>query len=192
MLSAPQPDAEVIALLDRVANRDAAALQLLYERCSSRLYGLALRVVRNAEHAEDVLQEAFLTIWRSAPTYRASLSPPLAWMGIIVRSRALDLLRRQRSAGAGQTQEFDDVMADTLPSAEPGPQQMAETSQQAWVLHQCLQQLAPPQREALSLAYMREMSHSELAERLAQPLGTIKTWIRRSLDKLRTCMENAG
>ena len=192
MLPAPLPDAELLALLDRVAQRDAAALQALYQRTAARLNGLALRVVRDAGLAEDVLQEAFLTIWRAAPDYRASLSPPMAWMGLIVRSRALDLLRRQRGEGAGKTQEFDELMADTLPATEPGPQQLAEASEQAWLLHQCLQQLAPPQREALSLAYMRDMSHSELAQRLAQPLGTIKTWIRRSLDKLRNCMENAG
>lgn len=189
---APPPDAELMTLLDRVADRDAVALQRLYERTSARLHGLALRVVRQPELAEDVLQEAFLKIWRSAPSYRASLSPPLAWMGLILRSCALDVLRRQRTAGAGQTQEFDDLLADTLPSDALGPEQLAEASEQAWLLHQCLQQLAPPQREAMALAYTREMSHSELAERLAQPLGTIKSWIRRSLDKLRGCMESAA
>lgn len=189
---APAPDLELVALIDRVANRDAQALQLLYEKSSARLFGLALRVVSDRNHAEDVLQEAFLTIWRSAAAYRASLSPPMAWLGVIVRSRALDHLRRQRTAGAGQSQAFDDTLAETLASADPGPSQLAEASEQASLLHQCLQQLAPPQREALSLAYLRDMSHSELAERLSQPLGTIKTWIRRSLDKLRTCMESAG
>lgn len=184
-------DAELLALLDRVAARDAAALQRLYQRTSARLHGLALRVVRQPEWAEDVLQEAFLTIWRAAPDYRASLSPPMAWMGLIVRSRALDLLRRQRAEGAGRTDAFDDDTADTLPASGPGPQELADASEQAWLLHQCLQQLEPPQREALSLAYLREMSHSELAERLTQPLGTVKTWIRRGLDKLRACMERA-
>lgn len=191
---APPPaavDAELLALLDRVATRDAAALQRLYQRTAARLHGLALRVVRQPEWAEDVLQEAFLTIWRAAPDYRASLSPPMAWMGLIVRSRALDLLRRQRAEGAGRTDAFDDDMADALPAHGPGPQELADASEQAWLLHQCLQQLEPPQREALSLAYLREMSHSELAERLAQPLGTVKTWIRRGLDKLRACMERA-
>ena len=182
----------MISLIDRVADRDAVALQRLYERTAARLHGLALRVVRNPELAEDVLQEAFLKIWRSAPTYRASLSPPLAWMGLILRSCALDVLRRQKTGGAGKTQELDALMEDTLPSAELGPEQLTQASEQAWLLHQCLQQLAPPQREAMVLAYMRDMSHSQLAERLAQPLGTIKTWMRRSLDKLRTCMENAA
>ncbi|SCK33522.1 RNA polymerase sigma-70 factor, ECF subfamily [Variovorax sp. HW608] len=186
------PDDELMALLDRLASRDATALQSLYQRTSGRLYGLALRAVRQTEWAEDVLQDAFLTIWRSAPEYRASLSPPMAWMGLIVRSRALDLLRRQRAEGAGRTQDFDEVLAETLPATQPGPQELADASEQALLLHQCLQQLAPAQREALSLAYMRELSHSELAERLGQPLGTIKTWIRRGLDKLRACMERAA
>ena len=77
-------------LLDRVATRDERALKLLYDLTASRLYGLALRIVANKEWAEDVLQESFLGIWRSAETYRDSLSPPLAWMGMLVRSRALD------------------------------------------------------------------------------------------------------
>ncbi len=184
-------DDELLALLDRVAARDALALQHLYQRTAARLYGLALRVVRQPAWAEDVLQEAFLTIWRSAPDYRASLSPPMAWMGLVVRSRALDLLRRQRTEGAGRTDALDDGAADALPAEGPGPQELADASEQAWLLHQCLQQLAPPQREVLSLAYLGEMSHGELAVHLAQPLGTVKTWIRRGLEKLRACMERA-
>lgn len=183
------PDAELTALLDRVGRRDTAALQQLYERTSSRLFGLAMRIVRQREVAEDVLQEAFLTIWRSAPDYRASLSPPLAWMGLIVRSRGLDQLRRQTADRAGLTQEFDEVLADTLPADAPGPMDLADASEQAWALHQCLEQLEHKQREVLSLAYLRELSHGELAEQLKLPLGTVKTWIRRGLEKLRVCME---
>lgn len=176
-------------LLERVAQRDAAALQLIYQRTAARLHGLALRVLRNNELAEDALQDAFLKIWRLAPDYRASLSPPLAWMGLILRSCALDLLRRQKSAGADRTQVLDSLLEESLAHDAPGPQQLAETSEQAWLLHQCLQQLAPAQREAMALAYVRDLSHSELAQQLAQPLGTIKSWIRRSLDKLRICMD---
>jgi DNA-directed RNA polymerase specialized sigma24 family protein len=86
-LSGDTPDAELIALLDRVASRDRQALHTLYQRCAGKLYGLALRVVGRADAAEDVLQEAFLAIWRNAGDYRASLSPPMAWLGLIVRSR---------------------------------------------------------------------------------------------------------
>lgn len=182
------PDAELTALLDRIARQDQTALRLLYERVSGKLFGLALRVLRQREWAEDVLQEAFLTIWRVAPDYRAALSPPMAWMGLIVRSRALDALRRQRADRTQLSQEFDQVLAETFESDAPNPMDTADASEQALALHKCLQQLENKQREVLSLAYLRDLSHGELAAQLKLPLGTVKTWIRRGLDKLRTCM----
>ncbi len=182
------PDAELMALIDRVGRKDEAALRLLYDRTSPKLFGLALRVVRQREWAEDVLQEAFMTIWRVAGDYRATLSPPMAWMGLIVRSRALDLLRRRTADRAQLTQEFDDVLAETLESDAPNPADTADASEQAWALHQCLSQLEGRQREVVSLAYLRDMSHGELAEQLKLPLGTVKTWIRRGIEKLRVCM----
>ena len=182
------PDTELIRLLDQVAEQDAQALKVLYERCSSKLFGLALRVVTNREWAEDVLQESFLNIWRSAGDYRASLSPPMAWLGLIVRSRGLDLLRRRAAERSHLTQELDDVMVDTMVGDSPCPMNTAQASEQAWALHQCMEQLENRQREVLSLAYMRDLSHSELALQLQLPLGTVKTWIRRGLDQLRMCM----
>ncbi|WP_414820386.1 RNA polymerase sigma factor [Variovorax sp. Root411] len=187
-MPAPSPDAELMALIDRIGRRDEAALRQLYDRTSPKLMGLAMRVVRQREWAEDVLQEAFLTVWRVAGDYRASLSPPLAWLGLIVRSRALDLLRRRTAGRAHLTQEFDELMADQFESDAPNPADTADASEQAWALRQCLSQLEGRQREVVSLAYLREMSHGELAEQLKLPLGTVKTWIRRGLEKLRICM----
>ncbi len=187
-MTTPVTDEELIRLLDRVAANDAAALKRLYEHSSSRLYGLALRVVRRHDWAEDVLQESFLTLWRTAGDYRASLSPPMAWMGLIVRSRALDLLRRRATERSNQIQDLDDSLAATLASDDPSPMDTVQASEQAWALHQCLRQLDPRQREVLGLAYLRDLSHGELAEQLRLPLGTVKTWIRRGLDKLRLCM----
>jgi len=187
-MTAPSPDAELIALIDRVGRRDEAALRQLYDRTSPRLFGLALRVVRQREWAEDVLQEAFLTVWRVAGDYRGTLSPPMAWLGMIVRSRALDLLRRRTADRAQLTQEFDELLADTLESDSPNPMDLADAGEQAWALHQCLQQLDDKQRQVVSLAYLRDLSHSELSEQLKLPLGTVKTWIRRGLEKLRVCM----
>ncbi len=181
-------DAELIALLDRVAAQDHAALKALYEQCASKLYGLALRVVTHRDWAEDVLQESFLTIWRSADNYRASLSPPMAWLGLIVRSRGLDLLRRRAADRSHLTQELDDTLADTLVSDSETPLDTAQASEQAQALHQCLVKLEKRQREVVSLAYVRDLSHSELATQLQIPLGTVKTWIRRGLNQLRTCM----
>ena len=181
-------DADMIQLLDRIALQDAAALKTLYDLCSSKLFGLAVRVVSNREWAEDVLQESFLSIWRSAGDYRASLSPPMAWMGLIVRSRGLDFLRRRASQRTHLTQEIDEVMADTLALDAPTPMDTAQASEQAWALHQCLVKLENRQREVVSLAYVRDLSHSELALQLKLPLGTVKTWIRRGLEQLRVCM----
>ncbi len=181
-------NAELIALLERLAQQDHAALKPLYDLCSGKLYGLALRVVARREWAEDVLQEAFLTIWRSAGDYRASLSPPMAWMGLIVRSRSLDFLRRRVADRSHMTQELDEVLIDTLPGDFTTPLDTAQASEQAWALHQCLRKLENRQREVVVLAYLRDLSHSQLAEQLKLPLGTVKTWIRRALDQMRLCM----
>ncbi len=181
-------DLELTTLLDRVARQDASALKVLYDRSASVLFGLAMRVVRNPEWAEDVVQESYLTIWRSAGDYRASLSPPMAWMGLIVRSRALDLLRRRAAERADRTDELDETLADTLEGDAPNPMDEVQASQQARALHRCLQQLEQAQRQVLSLAYLRDLSHHELAEQLRLPLGTVKTWIRRGLIQLRGCM----
>ncbi|RYX88905.1 MAG: sigma-70 family RNA polymerase sigma factor [Comamonadaceae bacterium] len=191
-MNAETSDGQLAALIDRVAFADEAALRQLYELTSSRLYGVAVRVVTNREWAEDVLQEAFLNIWRIAGDYKASLSPPMAWMGLIVRSRGLDFLRRRTSDRADSVQELDDVISETVAGDSPNPMDMAQASEQAWALHQCLNRLENRQREVVSLAYMRDLSHGELAEQLRLPLGTVKTWIRRGLEQLRACMARLG
>ena len=181
-------DCQLIALLDRVALADQAALKELYDMTSSRLYCVAVRVVTNREWAEDVLQEAFLNIWRIAGDYKASLSPPMAWMGLVVRSRGLDFLRRRTSDRADTAQELDDLISDTVAGDSPNPIDTTLASEQASALHQCLSGLDNKQREVISLAYMRDLSHAELANQLKLPLGTVKTWIRRGLEQLRGCM----
>lgn len=183
-----EADQNLIALLDDIARRDEAALKSLYELTSGKLYGLALHVLGKHEWAEDALQETFLQVWRTAADYHASLSPPMAWLGLIVRSRALDLLRRRKVDREHLRDDIDDGHADTLKSDTPDPMDTSLASQQAWALHQCLTRLENKQREVVSLAYLRDLSHGELAEQLRLPLGTVKTWIRRGLDQLRICM----
>ena len=182
------PDTQLIALLNQVATQDEAALRELYDLTSAKLYGLALRVVRNRDHAEDVLQEAYLNVWRIAGNYQSQLSPPMAWLGVIVRTRALDFLRRRASERADVTAELTDVMTDTVAGDSPNPADTALASEQAWALHECLSKLENKQREVVSLAYLRDLSHSELAAQLKLPLGTVKTWIRRGIEQLRGCM----
>ncbi|WP_420821458.1 sigma-70 family RNA polymerase sigma factor [Rhodoferax sediminis] len=181
----------MIALIDRLPAHGAdaqAALRELYDLTSAKLYGVALRVVGNRSWAEDVLQEAYLNIWRIAGDYRASLSPPMAWMGVVVRSRALDFLRRRASQRADQGQALDESVSDTVAGDGANPMDTTQASEQAWALHECLRKLEARQREVVSLAYLRDLSHSELAAQLKLPLGTVKTWIRRGLDQLRGCM----
>ena len=188
------PDEKMIALLERIGQgagpdgRAEAALRELYDLTSGKLYGMALRVVGNREWAEDVLQEAFLNIWRIAGDYRAALSPPMAWMGVIVRSRALDFLRRRASERADAGLELDEAISETVAGDSPNPMDTSQASEQAWALHECLRKLEARQREVVSLAYLRDLSHSELAEQLKLPLGTVNTWIRRGLEQLRGCM----
>jgi RNA polymerase sigma-70 factor (ECF subfamily) len=186
-MSAPT-DAELIALLDRVALQDPVALKHLYDGVSGKLYGLALRVVGQTEAAEDVLQHAFLQVWRTADRYRATLSPPMAWLCLIVRSRALDHLRQHATERGHARLVWDSDLADTLAGDDPSPPDTTQASQAAQALHGCLAQLDKRQREVVSLAYLRDLSHGELAQQLQLPLGTVKTWIRRGLDQLRGCM----
>jgi RNA polymerase sigma factor (sigma-70 family) len=196
-MAANSQDQHLIALMDRIAARagasgrhadSEAALRELYDLTSARLYGVALRVVTNRDWAEDVLQEAYLNIWRIAGNYRESLSPPLAWMGVIVRSRALDFLRRRTSERADAGLELTAAISETLAGDSPDPMDTSQASEQAWALHECLRKLEARQREVVSLAYLRDLSHSELAEQLQLPLGTVKTWIRRGIEQLRGCM----
>ena len=180
-------DAQLIVWLDRVASQDSAALRQLYDATSSKLYAIAMRVVGNVEHAEDVLQDAYITIWRVAGDYRAPLSPPMAWLGVIVRSRGLDFLRRRTAERALACQPVED-MADMLAADIDTPMDTQEASEQAWALHECLRKIEAKQRQVVTLAYFRDLSQSEMAAQLKLPLGTVKTWMRRGLDQLRTCM----
>lgn len=187
-MSTLHADSDLMNLLDRIAAQDDSALKKLYESTSSQLFGLALRIVRNRDAAEDVLQESYLSIWRGASNYRASLSPPMAWMGLIVRSRALDALRKRTTDRADLMNDIDDETAPDLEGDSPNPMDAADASQQAFALQHCLGKLDNKQREVVSLAYLRDLSHGELSEQLKLPLGTVKTWIRRGLEQLRGCM----
>lgn len=188
-ISTPSFDDNLIALIERVAQQDTAAMRALYDATSSKLYAVAMRVVSNTTHAEDVLQDAYLNIWRIAGDYKVSLSPPMAWMGVVVRSRALDFLRKRTSEKSLTGADIDDdTISDTLQGDSPDPMDASDASEQAWALHECLRKIEAQPRQVLTLAYFKDLSHGELAKQLKLPLGTVKTWIRRSLEQLRNCM----
>lgn len=179
---------ELAALLQRIGLGEREALRTLYARCAAKLFGLALRILVRRDWAEDVLQESFVNIWRHAADYRPQLAAPMTWMATIVRNRALDCLRRQRAERVAESVPLDDAHADTLADHAPGPADLALAGQQARALAECLKRLDPRQREVVSLAYLRDLSHSELAQVLSVPLGTVKSWMRRGLDRLRECL----
>ena len=179
------------ALLSRVAMQDSAALRTLYELTSAKLFGVALRILVKREWAEEALQESFVNIWRYAGDYREALAAPLTWMAAIVRNRALDFLRRQKGAasdGSALTTEWNETLDEVIAGDERDPAESALLSEQAKLLAICMSRLDASQRQAVALAYLRDQSHSEIAAQLSVPLGTIKSWVRRGLEKLKICM----
>ena len=179
-------------LLQAVAVGERQALRVLYDLTATKLFGLALRITGRRDWAEDVVQESFVSIWHHAGDYRPQLGAPMTWMTAIVRNRALDCLRRASAARVPQTVELEDGLGEWLADDAAGPAELAEASQQARALNRCLQRLEQPQRQAIMLAYLQDLSHAELAARLRAPLGTVKSWIRRGLERLRSCMEGAA
>ncbi|MGX0935832.1 sigma-70 family RNA polymerase sigma factor [Cupriavidus metallidurans] len=187
--SSPDTSTGLDVLLGRVALGDRLALRALYDQVVPKLFGLALRITRRRDWAEDVVQESFVSIWHHAADYRPQVAAPMTWMTTIVRNRALDCLRRAHTARLASAASLEDTPEADLADEHDGPAELAQASEQARALNRCLQRLDGPQREAVVLAYLQDLSHAELAARLRVPLGTIKSWIRRGLEKLRACLE---
>ncbi|KQV47155.1 sigma-70 family RNA polymerase sigma factor [Massilia sp. Root335] len=179
-------DDRLYHLLAAVALQDRKAFRALYDATSAKLFGVALRVLRKDELAEDAVQDAFVAIWHAASGYQPHLAAPLTWMVTIVRNKALDILRRARAGGADAQVEPDD--ADGLADTAAGPYELAQASRDARALADCMDTLAGRQRQAIGMAYLHDLSHSEVAGRLGLPIGTVKTWIRRGLERLRECL----
>jgi RNA polymerase sigma-70 factor (ECF subfamily) len=175
-------------LLAACARRDRAAFSQLYEATSAKLYGVALRILRREDWAEEVLQECFVSIWTHAPDYRAGLAAPMTWMTSIVRNRCLDWLRRPRAEVADE----DGAYTEGAESGNPGPLAALERVTEAQALTRCLGTLEARQRQAIALAFYDGLSHAELAQHLREPLGTVKTWVRRGLLRLRDCLGTQG
>jgi RNA polymerase sigma-70 factor (ECF subfamily) len=173
------------AVLARVAHSDEAALAELYDRYGRIAYSLALRVVRDRSLAEDVVQEAFLSAWRTAAGFRAERGKASTWLLTLVHRRAVDLIRREERRRGEPLPEDDTPHGETIDEA-------VWVREQRRVVQNALAQLPPEQREALELAYFGGYTQSELAERLGQPLGTIKSRMFTGLRRLRDLLADAG
>jgi RNA polymerase sigma-70 factor (ECF subfamily) len=170
-------------LLARTALGDRDAFRQLYEATRSKLFAVSLRIVRERSLAEEVLQDSFVSIWNHASGYARAKSAPVTWMTAIVRNRSLDVVRRAR-----EEPDVDDVLSANLADESASPPREAEDRAEAHTIRDCLAELDAEQRQSIALAFFHGLSHSELAEHLRRPLGTVKTHIRRGLARLKDCL----
>jgi len=171
------------AMLSAVALRDRAAFETLYRRTSPKLFAICLKVLRDRSEAEDTLQDVYVTAWNQAATFNPQLSSAMTWLGTIARNRAIDRIRRRR------TQPLDEAATEEIVDEAPTPAALAQLSEERQRLEHCLQALPDTQRHAIREAFFTGSSYAELAARMSVPLGTMKSWIRRSLMQLKTCLE---
>lgn len=172
-------EVELMDRLRRVVDRDEAALAFLYEVMAGRVYGLALRITRRAQTAEEVVEDTFWQVWRQAPRFDPERGSAAAWIMTMARSRALDALRR-----AGVEESLTDD-ADERPAEGDGPEDLVAATEAGSRVRQALQRLDPLPRQLVALAFFRGFSHEEIAVHTGLPLGTVKSHIRRALGRLK-------
>ena len=175
--------ARLTAALVRAGEGDRSALRTVYDATHAKLFGIVLRICRERQAAEDVLQDVYLTIWRRAGAFDPGRASPITWMATIARNRAID---RMRSSAIRRTEPEDAALevADESPLA---PELIAR-AQTATRLHTCLDTLEERQQTAIRTAFFDGLTYAELADRLTVPLGTVKSWIRRGMMKLKECL----
>ena len=180
-----EPSERLGQLLSRCALGEQAAFSELYEATSAKLFGIAFRILRREAWAEEALQEAYMKIWRNADSYNPGRGRPMTWMINVVRNQSLDLLRKAdyRAAEEEWSPEKDGRMSSDNPAAQ------AETSEEMKRLMACLSGLTQEQRDCILLSYHQGYTPSEVATRIERPVGTVKTWIRRGLMKVRECLD---
>ncbi|HEX8668704.1 MAG TPA: sigma-70 family RNA polymerase sigma factor [Allosphingosinicella sp.] len=170
--------------LEAVAGGSQAAMAELYRLTSAKLYGISLRLLRDEGEAQDVLQETYVTVWRKAGAFDAARASPITWLAVLARNKAIDRLRGRRPAAVETLDAANDV-ADEQPSALD----LLERDEDKARIAGCLAELEANQRDAIRSAFFDGASYPALAEREGVPLGTMKSWIRRGLARLRGCLE---
>mgnify|MGYP000033795908 CR=1 FL=1 len=160
------------------------ALKQLYDLCSANLFSVALRILKDRELSEDCLQQVFYKVWNNAASYDASKARALTWLNTITRNQALDILRKNKHNAQHDTDDALNFIADDAPSHE----QQVALAQDSVAMHKCLAQLPEQQKLYLEIAFFEGLTHQALSDRTGTSLGTVKTWIRRGLERLRKCM----
>lgn len=172
-------------LLDRVARGDREAFRALYDATSGKLYGVAIRILKRKDLAEDAVQDAYLRIWDGAAGYRPGLGSPLGWMATIARNRAIDMLRKRSDI------RMNDETANTIADEDtPDPFAEAGRSSEMRAFLDCLAKLDGNSQRCLLLAYYHGYTHEEIAKRMTAPVGTVKSRIRRGLMQIRECLSD--
>jgi RNA polymerase sigma factor (sigma-70 family) len=171
-------------LLPRIASGDRAAMRQLYDATSAKLFGVCLRILSDREESEDVLQEVYLTIWRRADRFDAGRASVMAWISTIARNRAIDRLRAR-----GPLAYADPVDDLQIEDEAPGAEALLQSAQDGAALGRCLSELDDRTQAAIRTAFFEGVTYEALARRLDAPLGTVKSWIRRGLLKLKGCLE---
>jgi len=194
MVEGPVSDRNVLLaqLLARVALADQRAFAELYRQTSTHLYAVALRILREPPQADEILQEAYVSVWHHAGTYVAARSQPLTWLTSIVRNRCLDQLRRRELDTFPLTSSADDEPAFDPPADSPTPAELLIAGADAQSVRDCVDTLDAGPKQAIALAFFQGLSHAELAAHLREPLGTVKSWVRRGLERLKRCLDGAG
>lgn len=197
---APVDDArqQLADLMARTGLGDRQAFAELYRRTSGSLFAVILRIQRDRAQAEELLQELYVAVWQGAGRFDAARAHPMTWLTQAARNRAIDSLRRAKArpqtvAPMGRDDDAGDTPdpGDDLPADGPSALELLDSAVEARRLDRCMHGLAPSQRQSLALAFFHGLSHGEVAEQLCQPLGTVKSWVRRGLMTLRACLDAA-
>jgi RNA polymerase sigma factor (sigma-70 family) len=183
-VASPAERDELNRLLLQTGRNDQKAFAELYKRTSSKLFGVCLRMLHDRSEAEEVLQETYTTVWRRAASFDAAKASAITWLITLSRNKAIDRLRQRREALLDDPSRLDETADE-----QPTPAADAETSQEYQRLQRCLDELEPQQRDSVREAFFTGATYNELATRCMVPLGTMKSWIRRSLIQLRTCLD---
>lgn len=170
--------------LGRVAAGDSVALKQVYDATSAKLFGVCLRILNDRSEAEDVLQEVYTTVWAKAGQFEPGRASPITWLAALARNRAIDRLRQ---VGRRSFSPIDD--AEAVPDDGASAFDQLSASDEARRLDGCLSQLEAAQQKAVRVAFFEGLTYEEVASAFAVPVGTMKSWIRRSLQKLKACLE---
>ena len=182
-------------LMFRVAMRDQAAFKVLYDATVRCLLAIVTRMLHDRAWSEDVLQEVYVSVWNGAPSYSAVKSQPMTWLMAIARNKSMDALRgtrteRQHMVRPAASPDFEDTGPPDIADERAGPLDSLVNALESKRLRHCLQRLEPSQRQAIALAFYDGLTHVELALHMHQPLGTVKAWVRRGLERLKPCLES--